>query len=71
MYLKIFSTPLNPYYVKTRLSDEITLPLSISQMALCKESDCNNEKSTDVELTADKLEENEKADSLVLSFNGP
>ncbi len=40
-----------------RLSEEITLPLNISQAALRKESD--NDQTSEIDLIGDKLEENE------------
>lgn len=42
-----------------RLSEEITLPLNISQAALRKESDFGNDQSSEMDIIIDKLEESE------------
>lgn len=46
-------------WTKVRLSEEITLPINISQVALRKESDFGNDQTSEMELIAEKLEENE------------
>lgn len=46
-------------WTKMRLSEEITLPLNISQAALRKESDFGNDQSSEMDIIIDKLEESE------------
>lgn len=56
MYCKIvFSVG----WSKLRMSEEIALPLNISQAALRQESDFSIEQSSEAELIVNKLEESE------------
>ncbi|KAK7580758.1 hypothetical protein V9T40_001387 [Parthenolecanium corni] len=49
----------NTGWTKMRLSEEITLPLNISQAALRKESDFGNDQSSEMDIIIDKLEESD------------
>lgn len=57
----IVSTGVSSGWAKMRLSEEITLPLNISQAALRRESDFgeSTDQGFEVELIVDKLDETE------------